>query len=227
MNKIVTNYKKILSEIDLSRNKFKLPLGQPKLVAVSKTFPKEKIQQLINHGHLIFGENKVQEASIKWKDLKLENKDKQIELHLIGPLQSNKVNQAMEIFDVIQTLDREKIALRIKNYLEVNDDNPEKKFLVQVNIGEEEQKSGIKAEEASKFVEWCLKDLKLNILGLMCIPPFNKDSEFYFEKLRKLCDSLNLEDASMGMSDDFKVAIKHRATFIRIGSGIFGSRINK
>ena len=227
MNKIVTNYKKILSEIDLSRNKFKLPPGQPKLVAVSKTFPKEKIQQLINHGHLIFGENKVQEASIKWKDLKLENKDKQIELHLIGPLQSNKVNQAMEIFDVIQTLDREKIALRIKNYLEVNDDNPGKKFLVQVNIGEEEQKSGIKAEEASKFVEWCLKDLKLNILGLMCIPPFNKDSEFYFKKLRKLCDSLNLEDASMGMSDDFKVAIKHRATFIRIGSGIFGSRINK
>ena len=227
MNKILSNYNEILKQIRSCRDKLNGKYCEPELIAVSKKFPKEIIQILVNKGHKTFGENKVQEAQSKWVDLKKENPGKNIKLHLIGPLQSNKVNLALDIFDVIQTVDREKIALRIKNYLEVNNDKSEKKFLVQVNIGEEEQKSGVKTEEASKFVEWCQKDLKLNILGLMCIPPFNKDSEYYFEKLRKLCDSLNLEDASMGMSEDFKVAIKHRATFIRIGSGIFGSRISK
>ena len=156
--------------------------------------------------------------------LREENPEKNIELHLIGPLQSNKANLALDIFDVIQTVDREKIALKLNKYLEEKTDIKKKKFFIQVNIGDEKQKSGIEENLAQQFFKWCSNDLKLNIIGLMCIPPFGEPPEPFFKRLRNLCDQLNLKHASMGMSNDFESAIEHGATFIRVGTGIFGER---
>ena len=224
MNKILSNYHEILKQIRSCESNLDGKYCETKLIAVSKQFPKETIQILINKGHKIFGENKVQEAQSKWIDLKSENPEKNIELHLIGPLQSNKANLALDIFDVIQTVDREKIALKLNKYLEEKSDIKKKNFFIQVNIGNEKQKSGIEESLAQQFFKWCSNDLKLNIIGLMCIPPFGEPPEPYFKRLRKLCDQLNLKHASMGMSNDFESAIKHGATFIRIGTGIFGER---
>ena len=224
MNKILSNYHEILKQIRFCDRNLNEKYCETKLIAVSKKFPKETIQILINKGHKIFGENKVQEAQSKWIDLKSENPEKNIELHLIGPLQSNKANLALDIFDVIQTVDREKIALKLNKYLEEKSDIKKKNFFIQVNIGNEKQKSGIEESLAQQFFKWCSNDLKLNIIGLMCIPPFGEPPEPYFKRLRKLCDQLNLKHASMGMSNDFESAIKHGATFIRIGTGIFGER---
>ncbi len=223
MNKILSNYDEILKQIRLCEKNLDGKYCETKLIAVSKQFPKETIQILVNKGHKIFGENKVQEAQSKWIDLKRENPQKNIELHLIGPLQSNKVNLALDIFDVIQTVDREKIALKLNKYLEEKTD-VKKKFLIQVNIGDEKQKSGIEENLAQQFFKWCSNDLKLNIIGLMCIPPFGEPPEPFFKKLRNLCDQLNLKHASMGMSNDFESAIEHGATFIRVGTRIFGER---
>ena len=224
MNKILSNYAKILRQIDLSTKKYRSNYIEPNLIAVSKTFPEKDIQVLIDQGHKIFGENKVQEAEFKWGNIKKINKEKQLELHLIGPLQSNKVNKALEIFDVIQTLDREKIALKIRNYLDNKKLTSCPRFLVQINIGNEIQKSGVNIEHTKDFVEWCTKDLKLKIIGLMCIPPVSKEPSNFFIQTRKLCDELNLKHASMGMTSDFQKAIQNGSTFIRVGSGIFGSR---
>ena len=223
MNKILSNYHEILKQIRLSQTNLDRKYCETKLIAVSKQFPKETIQILINKGHKIFGENKVQEAQSKWIDLKKENPEKNIELHLIGPLQSNKANLALDIFDVIQTVDREKIASKLNKYLEEKTDK-KKKFFIQVNIGDEKQKSGIEENLVRQFFRWCSNDLKLNIIGLMCIPPFGEPPEPFFKRLRNLCDQLNLKHASMGMSNDFKSAIEHGATFIRVGTGIFGKR---
>ena len=224
MNKILSNYHEILKQIRSCERNLDGKYSETKLIAVSKQFPKETIQILINKGHKIFGENKVQEAQAKWTDLKRENPEKNLELHLIGPLQSNKANLALDIFDVIQTVDREKIALKLNKYLEEKTDIKKKKFFIQVNIGDEKQKSGIQENLAQQFFEWCSNDLKLNIIGLMCIPPFGEPPEPFFKKIRNLCDQLNLKHASMGMSNDFESAIKHGATFIRVGTGIFGER---
>ena len=224
MNKILTNYNEILKQIDFYKNKHKSKYINPELIAVSKKFPKEKIQILIDAGHKVFGENKVQEAHLKWVELKNENKTQNLKLHLIGPLQSNKVFQALEIFDVIQTLDREKIALKAKNYFDEKKKSRDKVFFVQVNIGREPQKSGVDIDHAKQFVEWCSMDLNLKISGLMCIPPLGTPSQTFFKKLRGLCDELNLLHASMGMTSDFGSAIENGATFIRVGTGIFGSR---
>ena len=223
MNKILSNYNEILKQIRVCERNLEGKYCEPRLIAVSKQFPKEIIQILVNKGHKIFGENKVQEAKSKWVDLKKENPKKNIELHLIGPLQSNKANLALDIFDVIQTVDREKIALKLKKYLEEKNDI-KKKFFIQVNIGGEKQKSGIEENLAQQFFKWCSNDLKLNIIGLMCIPPFGQPPEPFFKRLRNLCDQLNLEHASMGMSNDFESAIHHGATFVRVGTGIFGQR---
>jgi len=224
MNKIVSNYHEILKKIYVCERKLDGKYCDPKLIAVSKQFPKETIQILINEGHTIFGENKVQEAQSKWIDLKKENLEKDVDLHLIGPLQSNKANLALDIFDVIQTVDREKIALKLSKYLEAKTFIKKKKFFIQVNIGGEKQKSGIGEELAQQFFEWCSNDLKLNIIGLMCIPPFGQPPKPFFKRLRNMCDQLNLTHASMGMSNDFESAIDHGATFIRVGTGIFGQR---
>ncbi len=223
MNKILSNYHEILKQIRFCERNLDGKYCETKLIAVSKQFPKETIQILINQGHKIFGENKVQEAQSKWIDLKRENPENKIELHLIGPLQSNKANLALDIFDVIQTVDREKIALKLNKYLEERA-NTKKNFFIQVNIGDEKQKSGIEENLAQQFFKWCSNDLKLNIMGLMCIPPFGEPPEPFFIRLRKLCDQLNLKHASMGMSNDFESAIEHGATFIRVGTRIFGKR---
>lgn len=177
---------------------------------------------LIDEGHTIFGENKVQEAISKWSQLKLNNNE--IKLHLLGPLQTNKVKKALKIFDVIETLDREKLANKIKKCFEEEKEISKHKFFVQVNIGNEEQKSGVKVNYTKEFVKWCINDLNLNVNGLMCIPPISGKAEVYFKELKRLCDDSNLEHASMGMTDDYGEAIKCGATFVRIGTGIFGDR---
>jgi len=193
-----------------------------KLIAVSKGQSVDKIKLLIDSGHLDFGENKVQEAIMKWTDIISNNES--INLHLIGGLQSNKAKDAFKIFNYIHSLDSEKLA-RIFSDLEKND--PKKiKYFVQVNIGNETQKNGINVSLVSDFVQYCQKDLKLNILGLMCIPPFNDSSESYFLKLKKLNEDSYLKDLSMGMSGDFEIAIKLGSTFVRVGTAIFGKRSN-
>ena len=174
---------------------------------------------LIKYGHFDYGENKVQEAVEKWTDVKKENKN--IKLHFIGRLQTNKVKIALKIFDYIHSLDSKKLADKISSNQQ--DNNLEKKFFIQVNIGNEEQKSGIAENELLDFYNYC-KGLKLNIIGLMCIPPLNEDSEKYFIKMKELNKKLGLKELSMGMSADYLNAIKNGSTFVRIGSDIFGQR---
>ena len=218
MSVIIKNYKRILIQIERYNKEFLETSKNPKLIAVSKTFSEDKIQLIIDQGQRIFGENKVQEATKKWVVLKKRNK--KIELHLIGPLQSNKVKEALEIFDVIQTVDREKIVKKIKDNL----DNKEIKFFVQVNIGGEAQKNGLKITEVEAFVKWCINDMNLRVAGLMCIPPLDRESSYYFNLLSNLKEKLKLEHASMGMSNDFAKAIQFGATYLRVGSAIFGNR---
>ena len=222
MSDVVKNYRGIISQINKLHKEYSQTSKNPKLIAVSKTFPEETIKKVIEEGHKIFGENKVQEAFSKWKSLK--NKYNNLELHLIGPLQSNKVKIALEIFDVIQTIDREKIVLKIKDLLNSEYNARTYKFFVQVNIGNEEQKSGVKISDLSDFIEWTVKDQKLKVDGLMCIPPYDEDPSLYFNLLRQLCDNHNLQHASMGMTNDFEKAVKFGATYLRVGSGIFGKR---
>ena len=191
----------------------------PKIIAVSKTFPVENILPLIEHGHLHFGENKVQEAIDKWSDIKKENHN--IKLHLIGRLQTNKVRSALKIFDYIHSLDSEKLAIKIANEQEKEEKKP--KIFIQVNIGNEEQKSGIDKKNLNDFYKFC-KNLNLNIIGTMCIPPNDGNTEKYFSEMNDTNKELNFKELSMGMSEDYLEAIKNNATYIRVGSKIFGSR---
>ena len=191
----------------------------PTIIAVSKTFDMEKINPLIEYGHKHFGENKVQEAIDKWSSLKANRSD--INLHLIGKLQTNKVKKALGLFDYIHSVDNEKLAKKI------SDENfnlgKKIKIFIQVNIGDEEQKSGIKKESLKNFYNFC-KNLNLDIKGLMCIPPANVEPSKYFEQINLLNKELGLNELSIGMSSDYLVAVKNSATFLRIGSSIFGSR---
>ena len=191
----------------------------PKIIAVSKTFPIENILPLIEHGHLHFGENKVQEALDKWSDIKIDNHD--IKLHLIGRLQTNKVRTALKIFDYIHSLDSEKLAIKIANEQAKKEKKP--KIFIQVNIGNEEQKSGIDKKILNDFYKFC-KNLNLNIIGTMCIPPNDGNTEKYFSEMNDVNKELNFKELSMGMSEDYVEAIKNNATYIRVGSKIFGSR---
>ena len=174
---------------------------------------------LIDHGHLDYGENKVQEAIEKWTNIKIKHKN--IKLHLIGGLQTNKVKLAVRIFDYIHSLDSKKLADKISYQLK--EQNMETKIFIQVNLGKEKQKSGILEEELFDFYKYC-KELNLNIIGLMCIPPFNQDSTKYFLRLQELNKKIGLKELSMGMSADYISAIKYDSTFVRIGSEIFGQR---
>ena len=174
---------------------------------------------LINYGHQHYGENKVQEALEKWTDIKKENKN--IKLHLIGGLQTNKVKNAVRIFDYIHSLDSKKLADKISD--QQKKENVDTKIFIQINIGKEKQKSGILEEELSDFYDYC-KNLNLNIIGLMCIPPLNEDSIKYFEKMQALNKKIGLNELSMGMSADYLNAIKFGATYVRVGSDIFGQR---
>ena len=191
----------------------------PKIIAVSKTFKIEKIIPLINHGHKDFGENKVQEAIDKWTEIKLSNPN--IRLHLIGKLQTNKVKFAVKIFDYIHSVDSKKLAKKISD--EQNKINKKIKIFVQVNIGQENQKSGINENELSSLISYC-SEINLDVVGLMCIPPMNEDSEIYFEKMKKLNKENNFHELSMGMSSDYLKAAINNASYLRIGSSIFGER---
>lgn len=194
-----------------------------KIIAVSKRQPLERIISALDVGHREFGENQVQESLKKWPELK--KKYNNVELHLIGPLQSNKVKDAIKIFDVIQTVDREKIAKALKYEEEKFRKNLS--YMIQINTGEEKQKSGIMPDQVDSFVDYCMHDLKLNIQGLMCIPPFNEDSTIHFAYLRKKSEEYKLPYLSMGMSLDYKEAIHFGATHIRVGTAIFGRRSEK
>jgi len=191
----------------------------PNIIAVSKTFKIDHINPLIEHGHIHFGENKVQEAVEKWTDIK--QKKNNLKLHLIGKLQTNKVKFAVKLFDYIHSLDNEKLAKKISEF-QIKE-NRNLKLFIQINIGNENQKSGINENNLRDFYNFC-KDLNLNIVGLMCIPPFNENSEQYFKKMEKLKNNLALKELSMGMSSDYINAVDYGASFLRIGSSIFGSR---
>ncbi len=191
----------------------------PKIIAVSKTFKIDKILPLIEHGHIHFGENKVQESIDKWTDVKSKNSN--IKLHMIGKLQKNKVKFAVKLFDYIHSVDNEKLAKKIfDEQLKINRNI---KIFIQVNIGNENQKSGISKNDVLNLYSYC-KTIGLNVVGLMCIPPFNNDSSLYFKEMNILNNELDLSELSMGMSSDYIEASKHSATFLRIGSSIFGSR---
>jgi len=191
----------------------------PKIIAVSKTFPIKNILPLIEHGHLHYGENKVQEALDKWTEIKIKNNN--IKLHLIGKLQTNKVKFALKIFDYIHSLDSEKLATKIANE-QVKQDKKLKIF-IQVNIGDEDQKSGVQKERLVDFYKYC-KNLNLDIVGTMCIPPNDQNSENYFSEMNKINKNIDFKELSMGMSGDYLSAIKNNATYVRIGSKIFGNR---
>ena len=215
MNTIIERFEKIKSNIK-SLN----PSNPVEIIAVSKTFTIEQIYPLIDYGHYHFGENKVQEAVTKWTSLKMEKKN--IKLHMIGKLQSNKAKDAVKLFDYIHSLDNQKLADTLakqqKNF------NKSLKYFIQVNIGNELQKSGIPVRELDSFYNYCVNEINLNVIGLMVIPPNDNNSEKYFKSLNVLNKSLALENLSMGMSSDYDLAIKNGASHVRIGSSIFGSR---
>ncbi len=218
MHQIVQNLVNIQEEINsnLSNQKnHKIP----KIIAVSKTFGMDKILPLIEYGHLDFGENKVQEAIEKWSEIKLSNNN--IKLHLIGGLQTNKVKLAVKLFDYIHSVDNQKLAKKISD--EQQKQNKKVKVFIQVNIGNEEQKFGVNKSFVSELYSYC-KTLNLEVVGLMCIPPLNEPSEIFFREMSELNKKLNFEELSMGMSSDYLDAIKNSATYVRIGSNIFGQR---
>jgi pyridoxal phosphate enzyme (YggS family) len=207
---ILKNYNYILNTI-------KILSKTATLIVVTKNQPVDNINLLIKTNHFHFGENRVQEATFKWKNLISTNP--QLKIHLIGKLQSNKANDAFQIFHYIHTLDSDKLA-QIFSKLESNS-SKKIKYFIQVNIGNELQKNGISADKLNQFVKYCIKDLKLNVIGLMCIPPLEINPSKYFIKLADLAKENNLNELSMGMSNDYEYAIKNRATFVRVGSKIF------
>ena len=218
MHSTVKNLLEIENNIKV--NLIKLNINNyPKIIAVSKTFKIEKILPLVEYGHIDFGENKVQEAAEKWEKIKKINPE--IKLHMIGKLQTNKVKLAVQLFDYIHSVDNEKLAKKIAD--EQNKINKKIKIFLQVNIGDEIQKSGINKNDLSQLVSYC-KKIDLDTIGLMCIPPTNIDPDKYFKEMNKLNKSLGFKELSMGMSSDFLQAVKHLSTYVRIGSSIFGKR---
>ena len=192
----------------------------PNIIAVSKTFPLHIIEPLIQNGHTHFGENKVQEALIKWESIKQKNKE--LKLHMLGKLQTNKVKFAVGFFDYLHSVDNIKLAEKIANEQQKNNLKP--KIFLQINIGNEEQKSGVSLNNLKELYELSVKDFNLDVIGLMCLPPENKDPKEYFSKTKQLNDELKLGQLSMGMSSDYLKAIEFKSTYLRIGSKIFGER---
>ena len=215
MNIVVERFNKIKSNIVSLK-----PIKTVNIIAVSKTFPLDHIHPLIEYGHIHYGENKVQEASAKWSEEKKNNQN--LKLHMIGKLQSNKAKDAVKIFDYIHSLDSKKLADALAKHQKNLNKNIQ--YFIQVNIGNEIQKSGIPVNELDPFYNYCVNEINLKIIGLMVIPPNDNNSVKYFNSLNELNKSLALENLSMGMSSDYIDAIKHGATFVRIGSSIFGAR---
>ena len=214
MDHTITNLLRIKEEINLKDS------HNIKIIAVTKTFPADKILSLLKFGHVDFGENKVQEATLKWSKIKEDYKN--IKLHMIGKLQTNKVKHAVKIFDYIHSVDNFKLAEKISQ--EQKKINKNIKLFIQINIGSENQKNGINLKDAKNFLNVCVKEFQLNIIGLMCIPPNDNKDEKYFSEMLNLKKKLDLNELSMGMSNDYLLAIKYGSTYIRIGSKIFGLR---
>ena len=218
MHNTVKNLLDIENNIKVHLNNLKIN-SYPKIIAVSKTFELHKILPLIEHGHIDYGENKVQEAVEKWKEIKKINTN--IQLHMIGKLQTNKVKFAVQLFDYIHSVDSQKLAEKIAN--EQSKINKKIKIFLQVNIGDEDQKSGINKYKISELFTFC-KEIKLDVMGLMCIPPVDIDPTIYFKEMRELTNNLNFKELSMGMSSDYLKAAENSSTYLRIGSSIFGNR---
>ena len=214
LNVIKNQTKEILAKTQLKTD--------PKIIAITKTFSLSKIYPLLDSGHFHFGENKIQEAEGKW--LETKKKYKNLQLHLVGKLQSNKAKKAVRLFDYIHSLDNAKLASKIAQY--EKELNKKVKLFIQINFGDENQKSGISLNELDNFYNFCVNDLSLNIVGLMCLPPINFDSNKYFKILKENSDKLQLKDLSMGMSDDYEKALLNGATYLRLGTAIFGKRDN-
>ena len=212
---ILNSFEKIKQKI--KDNKI---FNEPEIIAVSKTFPLEHIKPLVDHGHIHFGENKVQEAEKKWKLIKQSNNN--LKLHMIGRLQSNKAKKAIELFDYIHSLDNEKLAIQLNK--KEKEKNKRLNYFIQINLGSEEQKGGVEIKDINPFYNYCVKELNLTVIGLMAIPPNDKEPEKYFKKISELNKKLNLNELSIGMSNDYLQAIKYGASFVRVGSAIFGPR---
>ena len=218
MHSTVKNLLDIENNIKLYLHKLNI-VNNPRIVAVSKTFNIDKILPLIQHGHIHYGENKVQEAVEKWTEIKKTNS--KLKLHMIGKLQTNKVKYAVQIFDYIHSVDNQKLAKKIsEEQLKIN---KKIKIFLQVNIGDENQKSGVNKSQVGQLASYC-KEIGLDLIGLMCIPPINFDPESYFEEMNKLNKDLGFVELSMGMSSDYLTAIKYLSTYVRVGSSIFGQR---
>lgn len=214
MVQIIERYNKIEKEAKY------LSAKKVTIVAITKSFSLNFIKPLIDIGHLHFGENKVQETFVKWSETISKNLN--IQLHMVGKLQSNKASEAVNLFSYIHSLDNEKLAFRL--FEKEKEYGKKLKYFVQINIGDENQKSGISKMYAADFIYFCINELKLNIVGLMCIPPINVDPSNYFNQLKQLARKEKLSELSMGMSSDYKIAIQSGSTFIRIGSALFGKR---
>ena len=212
---IINNFEKIKQEIKSDSTRKNV-----EVIAVSKTFSLDHVMPLINHGHRHFGENKVQEAEKKWKQLKNSTSD--LKLHMIGSLQSNKAKKAVEIFDYIHSLDSEKLANELSKRQKEKGKNLD--YFIQINLGSEEQKGGVETNNLKPFIDYCNKKLDLSIIGLMAIPPNNNETEKYFKRISELNSQYNFEHLSIGMSNDYLLAINYGASFVRIGSAIFGNR---
>ena len=219
MHNTVQNLIEIVDEIKLNLRDSNIT-NLPKIIAVSKTFKIDKILPLIDYGHIDFGENKIQEAVDKWTEIKSKNTN--IKLHMIGKLQTNKVKFAVKLFDYIHSVDNKKLAKKIVD--EQSKIDKKIKIFIQVNIGNEEQKSGINKNELGDLVSYC-KKINLDVIGLMCIPPADEVSTIYFKEINLLNNSLNFTELSMGMSSDYIEASKNFASYLRIGSSIFGKRV--
>ena len=212
---IITNYKKIIDEVYAINKKMTL-------IAVSKTYPLSYIKPLIDFGHLDFGENKVQEALNKWSKILSELTN--LKLHMLGKIQTNKAHDVVSLFSYVHSLDSEKLALKLSKA--EKDLSKKLKYFIQINIGSEFQKSGIKIHELKNFLNFCKKENNLNIIGLMCLPPIETDPVKYFLQLKNMAYENNFYELSMGMSNDYKAAVENGSTFIRIGSKIFGARLS-
>ena len=212
LSRVKNKVNEIISEKQLKTN--------PKIVVVTKTFPLNKIIPLLENGHIHYGENKIQEAENKWIDTK--NRYKNLQLHMIGKLQTNKAKKAVKLFNYIHSLDDDRLALKLSHH--EKELNKKVKLFIQVNLAEEPQKSGIMFNDLNNFYNYCTKDLSLNVIGLMCMPPVDSNSQEYFKKLKKAAQQLNLEDLSMGMSSDYERAILSGSTYLRLGTIILGER---
>ena len=218
-----------LQKLTLVRNKVNEIITQkqlktnPTIIVISKTFPQEKIKPLLDNGHTHFGENKIQEAESKWSEI--INNNKNLQLHMVGKLQSNKAKKAVKLFNFIHSLDSEKLALKLSQ--SEKELNKKTKLFIQMNLGEESQKTGIDLKDLHNFYNYCTNDLQLNIIGLMCLPPLNLNSDKFFKILKNSAEKLNLKELSMGMSSDFEKALINGSTYLRLGTAILGERNTK